>query len=65
MIDEAWEEILDDAEAQELDVDDLVSEVTSVLEVDGGSRRTWRRVVSDLAETAADDEPDEDESEDD
>ena len=63
-LDEVWEELLDEAMAQELDVDDLVSEVTDALSVEGGTRRTWRRVVSDLAETAADDE-DEDEPDDD
>ena len=61
-LDEKWQEFLDEAQAQELDVDDLVSEVTDALDVEGGTSRTWRRVVSDLADDAADEfEPEDDE----
>jgi hypothetical protein len=60
-LDESWHEYVEAAEAYDLSVPQLLSEVTLALDVEGGTSETWRTVVSEKAEEAADeDEPEED-----
>jgi len=60
-LDESWQEYVDAARDHELDVPGLLSEVTLALDVEGGTSATWRTIVSELAEDAADeDDADED-----
>ncbi len=49
-----WHEFLDEAEAYDLSVPTLVSDVAFDLDVEGGTAETWRTLVEELAEQAAD-----------
>ena len=53
-LDEVWHEFLDEAEAYDLSVPTLVSDVAFDLDVEGGTAETWRTLVEELAEQAAD-----------
>ena len=61
-LDEVWHEFIDAAEAYDLNVPTLVSELTLDLDVEGGTSETWRTLVEELAAQAADEPEDEDES---